>query len=82
MVKDRREIIPERVMDQLRWHNEQEKRLLDQLASQEEALIQIANLVSEALQTDGARHKQWYLAHIGLQCGLTIDFEEVGAIAP
>lgn len=78
----RQEVIPERVLDQLKWHNQQEKHLLDQLSDQERDLIQIANLVSEALHTDGARHKQWYLAQIGVLCGLTIDFEEVGAIAP
>lgn len=78
----RQEVIPERVLDQLKWHNQQEKRLLGQLVDQERDLIQIANLVSRALVTDGAHHKQWFLAQIGVLCGLMIDFEEVGAIAP
>ena len=77
-----REIIPDRVIDQLKWHNQQEKRLLDQLTTMEQDLIQIANLVSEALATDGEHHKQWFLAHIGLLCDLKIDFDEIGAIAP
>ena len=78
----RREVIPERVIDALKWHNRQEAKLLERLATQEQDLIQIANWVSEALYHDGEHHKQWYLAHIGLLCGLQIDFEEVGAIAP
>lgn len=82
MSEPRREVIPERVLDQLKWHNQQEKRLIDQLANLEQDLIQIANWVSEALATDGEHHKQWYLAHIGLLCGLTINFDEIGAIAP
>lgn len=78
----KQEVIPERVLDQLKWHNQQEKWLLDQLADQERDLIQIANWVTEALQTDGAHHKQWYLAQIGLLCGMKIDWSELRAIAP
>ena len=78
----RQEVIPERVIDALKWHNRQEAALLERLGQQEQDLIQIANWVNEALATDGAHHKQWYLAQIGLLCGLKIDWSTLRAVAP
>ncbi len=33
----------------------------------------VKNLLEDALYTDGAHHKQWYLEEFGKLCGVDID---------